>query len=84
MAPAILFVDELEKALSGSGGGGKNDSGVATRMLGSLLTWLSDHTSDVFVVATSNDISQLPPELTRAERFDGIFFCDLPSDRQIA
>ncbi len=79
MAPAILFIDELEKALSGSGGGGKNDSGVATRMLGSLLTWLSDHTSDIFVVATSNDISQLPPELTRAERFDGIFFCDLPS-----
>lgn len=82
MAPAILFVDELEKALSGSTSGGRNDSGVSTRMLGSLLTWLSDHTSDVFVVATSNDISQLPPELTRAERFDGIFFCDLPSETE--
>ena len=80
MAPAILFIDELEKALSGSNAGGKNDSGVSSRMLGSLLTWLSDHTSDVFVVATSNDVSQLPPELTRAERFDGIFFCDLPTD----
>ncbi|QEG24780.1 AAA family ATPase [Mariniblastus fucicola] len=79
MAPAILFIDELEKGLSGSGGGGRNDSGVSTRLMGSLLTWLSDHTSDVFVVATSNDISQLPPELTRAERLDGIFFCDLPS-----
>ncbi len=79
MAPAVLFIDELEKALSGSSSGGRNDSGVATRILGSLLTWLSDHDSDVFVVATSNDISQLPPELTRAERFDGIFFCDLPS-----
>ena len=81
MAPAILFVDELEKALSGSASGGRNDSGVSTRMLGSLLTWLSDHTSDVFVVATSNDISQLPPELTRAERFDGVFFCDLPTEQ---
>ena len=79
MAPAILFIDELEKAISGSTSGGRNDSGVANRMLGSLLTWLSDHSSDVFVVATSNDVSQLPPELTRAERFDGIFFCDLPS-----
>ena len=79
MAPAVLFIDELEKGLSGSGGGGRNDSGVSTRLLGSLLTWLSDHTSEVFVVATSNDISQLPPELTRSERLDGIFFCDLPS-----
>ena len=79
MAPAVLFIDELEKALSGSGGGGRNDSGVSTRLLGTLLTWLSDHESDVFVVATSNDISQLPPELTRSERLDGIFFCDLPS-----
>ena len=79
MAPAVLFIDELEKGLSGSGSGGRNDSGVSTRLLGSLLTWLSDHTSDVFVVATSNDISQLPPELIRSERLDGIFFCDLPS-----
>ena len=80
--PAVLFIDELEKGLAGSGNGGRTDSGVSMRMLGSLLTWLSDHTSDVFVVATSNDISQLPPELTRAERFDGIFFCDLPSQRE--
>lgn len=82
MAPSILFIDELEKALAGTGNGGRTDSGVSTRMLGSLLTWLSDHTSDVFVVATSNDISQLPPELTRAERFDGIFFADLPSQQE--
>ncbi len=77
MAPAILFVDELEKALGGIGGQG--DSGVATRMFGTLLTYLSDHESDVFFVATSNDISKLPPEFTRAERFDSIYFLDLPT-----
>jgi hypothetical protein len=77
MSPAVLFVDEIDKALSGVGGQG--DSGVATRMFGTLLTWLSDHTSDVFFVGTSNDVSRLPPEFARAERFDGLFFLDLPS-----
>jgi hypothetical protein len=80
-SPCLLYLDEVEKGLSGTGGGGRNDSGVSTRLLGSILTWLADHTSDVFVVATSNDVSQLPPELTRAERLDGIFFCDLPSQQ---
>ena len=78
MAPCILFVDEIEKALSGAGGSGASDSGVSARLFGSLLTWLNDHTSDVFFVATCNDISRLPPEFSRAERFDGIFFLDLP------
>jgi len=77
MGPCILFVDELEKALSGVGSQG--DSGVSTRLFGNLLTWLSDHESDVFFVGTSNNISQLPPEFTRAERFDGVFFLDLPN-----
>lgn len=76
MAPAVVMVDELEKALSGVGSSG--DSGVSTRLFGSLLTYLSDHESDIFFVATSNDISKLPPELSRAERFDGVFFLDLP------
>ena len=67
----------MEKALAGLGSQG--DSGVSTRMFGTLLTWLSDHTSDVFFVGTSNDISKLPPEFGRAERFDGLFFLDLPS-----
>jgi SpoVK/Ycf46/Vps4 family AAA+-type ATPase len=80
MAPCILFVDEIEKALSGVGGSG--DGGVATRLFGTLLTWLSDHTSDVFFVGTSNDISKLPPEFARAERFDGTFFIDLPNARE--
>ena len=77
MAPCILFCDELEKALGGVGSQG--DSGVSTRMFGTLLTWLSDHTADVFFVGTSNDISKLPPEFARAERFDGVFFLDLPN-----
>ena len=82
MGKVILHVDEIEKALSGVGGQG--DSGVSTRMFGTLLTWLSDHQSDVFLVATANDITKLPPELTRAERFDAIFMIDTPSDQEKA
>ena len=62
MSPAILFCDEIEKALSGAGGQG--DSGVATRLFGTFLTYLSDRTSDAFVIGTCNNISQLPPEFT--------------------
>ena len=51
---------------------------MSARLYGSFLTWLSDHESDVFVVRTSNDVSKLPPEFSRAERFDGVFFLDLP------
>ena len=76
MSPCILFVDELEKGLSGVGGAG--DSGVSTRLFGTLLSWLADHESDVFFIGTANDISRLPPEFTRAERLDGVFFLDLP------
>ncbi len=82
MAPCVLFVDELEKALSGVANSGQTDSGVSARLFGTLLTWMSDHDSDVFVVATSNDIGKLPPELSRAERFDGVWFLDLPSVQQ--
>jgi len=77
MSPCILFVDEVEKALSGVGSQG--DSGVSTRLFGTLLTWLSDRESDVFFIGTSNDISKLPPEFTRAERFDAVYFLDLPN-----
>ncbi len=76
MAPCVIMIDELEKALSGVGSTG--DSGVSSRMFGTLLTYLSDHESDVFIVASANDISKLPPELSRAERFDAVFFLDLP------
>jgi hypothetical protein len=80
MAPCILFVDELEKGLSGLGGQG--DSGVSARLFGTLLTWLSDHESDVFFIGTANDISKLPPEFTRAERLDAVFFLDLPGGNE--
>lgn len=78
MSPCILFCDEIEKALAGSAAGSQSDSGVGARLFGTLLTWLNDHESDVYFVGTCNDISKLPPELARAERFDGIFFLDLP------
>jgi hypothetical protein len=76
MQPCVLMIDEIEKAFSGANGTG--DSGVSSRMFGTFLSWLSDHESDVFVVCTSNDVSKLPPEFGRSERFDGVFFLDLP------
>ena len=82
MAPCVLFVDELDKALSGVAGAG--DSGVSARLFGTFLSWLNDHASDVFTVGTVNAIDRLPPELSRAERFDGVFFVDLPSTAQKA
>jgi SpoVK/Ycf46/Vps4 family AAA+-type ATPase len=82
LAPCVCVIDEVEKAFAGTGGA--QDSGVTTRMFGTFLSWLSDHDSDVFVVCTANDISRLPPEFTRAERFDGTFFLDLPSTEQKA
>src|ERR1035437_8439360 len=84
MAPAVLFIDEAEKALAGVASSGQTDSGVSARLFSSLLVCLNDHESDVFAVMTSNDISKLPPEFARAERFDGIFFCDLPSTAEKA
>jgi SpoVK/Ycf46/Vps4 family AAA+-type ATPase len=80
MAPCVCFLDEVEKALSGVNGSG--DSGVSARLFGTFLSWLNDHESDVFTIATCNDISKLPPEFSRAERFDGVFFLDLPSPEQ--
>ncbi len=74
MEPCVLWIDEIEKGLAGRGG----ETGTTQRVLGSFLTWLSEKTTRVFVVATANDISQLPPELVRKGRFDEIFFVDLP------
>jgi SpoVK/Ycf46/Vps4 family AAA+-type ATPase len=82
MQPAVLFIDEVEKALAGATGSGVADSGVSSRMFGTLLTWLNDHESDVFVVCTANDVSRLPPEFARCERFDALFFLDLPGPEQ--
>lgn len=80
MGPVVLMIDEVEKALSGVGGDG--DSGVSTRVFGTLLTWMSDRRSGAYVVATSNDVSKLPPEFSRAGRFDRIFFLDLPGEEE--
>ena len=84
MAPCVLMVDEVEKGLSGVASSGQTDSGVSARLFSTFLTWLSDHESDVFVVTTANGIDKLPPEFARAERFDGIFFLDLPGAQQKA
>jgi AAA+ superfamily predicted ATPase len=79
VAPTILWVDEIDKAFAGSQGSGATDGGTTARVFGTFLTWLSEKTAPVFVVATANDISQLPPELLRKGRLDEIFFVDLPS-----
>jgi hypothetical protein len=77
MAPCVVMIDEVEKALAGASGPAA-DSGVSARMFAGFLTWLNDHESDAFVVCTANDVSRLPPEFSRSERFDGTFFLDLP------
>ena len=75
LAPCVLFIDELEKAFAA---GGSDDGGVSLRVLGTFLSWLQDRKQDVFVVATANDVSRLPPEFLRKGRFDETFFVDLP------
>ncbi len=80
VAPAILWIDEIDKALAGTGG--SSDGGTSARVFGTLLTWLSEKTAPVFVIATANNIANLPPELLRKGRFDEIFFVDLPTHRE--
>ena len=81
IAPAILWIDELEKGFSGTASSGQTDGGTTSRVFGSFITWLQEKTTPVFVIATANNVSALPPELLRKGRFDEIFFCDLP-DRE--
>lgn len=76
MSPCVLWLDEIEKGVAGSGS--SSDGGESRRVLGALLTWMAERRSRVFVVATSNDIEALPPELIRKGRLDEIFFVDLP------
>ncbi|WP_017296760.1 AAA family ATPase [Nodosilinea nodulosa] len=76
MAPCILWVDEIEKSLGQTSGEG--DGGLSRRLFGYFLTWLQEKSQEIFVVATANDLSALPPELLRKGRFDEIFFVDLP------
>lgn len=77
VSPCILWIDEIEKGLSGAGS--SNDGGVSTRMVGQFLFWLQECKKQVFVVATANDVSMLPSELLRRGRFDELFFVDLPT-----
>src|SRR5881394_4056027 len=84
VAPTILWVDEIDKAFAGAQGSGVSDGGTTARVFGTFLTWLSEKTAPVFVVATANDISQLPPELLRKGRLDEIFFVDLPDKEERA
>lgn len=78
VAPCILWIDEMEKALAHGG----LDSGTSMRVFGTILTWMQEKSAPVFVVATANDIASLPPELLRKGRFDEIFFLDLPSEEE--
>lgn len=78
MAPAVLWIDEIEKGFAGAASH-SSDGGLSRRMFGSLLTWMQERTTPIFLAATANDVSALPPELLRKGRFDEIFFVDLPT-----
>ena len=78
MAPVILWIDEIEKAFASSTAASA-DGGLSQRMFGTLLSWMQDHRHPIFIIATANDISALPPELMRKGRFDEVFFVDLPN-----
>jgi SpoVK/Ycf46/Vps4 family AAA+-type ATPase len=78
VSPCVLWIDEVEKGMSDSGG----DSGTSSRVFGTLLSWMQDKRKPVFVVCTANDISRIPPEFSRAGRFDATFFLDLPTARE--
>lgn len=78
ISPCVLWIDEIEKGFSGSKSSGSTDGGTSSRVFGSFLSWMQEKTKAVFVVATANDVSQLPPEFLRKGRFDEMFFVDLP------
>ena len=79
ISPVVLWIDEIEKAFASAGSSGDADAGLSQRLLATLLTWMQDRESGVFLAATSNNITILPPEMLRKGRFDEIFFVDLPS-----
>lgn len=82
IAPCILWLDEIEKGLSGIGSSNVSDAGTTARVFSTFLTWLQEKKKPVFVAATANNIKMLPPELLRKGRFDDIFFIDLPTDEE--
>lgn len=82
VAPVILWMDEMEKGFAGVQSSPFSDAGTTSRVFGTFVSWLQEKTAPVFVVATANDVSQLPPELLRKGRFDEIFFVDLPDEME--
>jgi SpoVK/Ycf46/Vps4 family AAA+-type ATPase len=82
ISPAILFIDEIDKAFAGSTGSADSDGGTSSRIFGSFLTWMQEKTSPVFVMATANRVERLPGEFLRKGRFDEIFFVDLPTKEE--
>jgi SpoVK/Ycf46/Vps4 family AAA+-type ATPase len=79
IAPCVLWLDEIEKGLAGSKSSGATDGGTSARVFGSFISWLQEKRAPVFVVATANDVAQLPPEMLRKGRWDDLFFVDLPN-----
>ena len=82
IAPCCLWIDELEKGFSGSKSSGATDGGTSARVFGSFISWMQEKKAPVFIVATANDVSQLPPEMLRKGRFDELFFVDLPNQAE--
>ena len=79
IAPCVLWLDEIEKGFSGSKSSNATDGGTSARVFGSFISWMQEKKAPVFIVATANDVSQLPPEMLRKGRFDELFFVDLPN-----
>lgn len=84
ISPCVLWIDEIEKGFSGSQSSGSTDGGTSSRVFGSFLSWMQEKDKPVFVVATANDVSKLPPEFLRKGRFDELFFVDLPDQLERA
>jgi ATP-dependent 26S proteasome regulatory subunit len=82
ISPVLLWIDEIDKGFAGMASAGANDSGTTARVFASFITWMQEKTSPVFVIATANNVENLPAELLRKGRFDEIFFVDLPSEKE--
>jgi SpoVK/Ycf46/Vps4 family AAA+-type ATPase len=82
IAPCCLWIDEIEKGFSGTKSSNAADGGTSSRVFGSFISWMQEKKVPVFVVATANDVSQLPPEMLRKGRFDELFFVDLPNQQE--
>jgi SpoVK/Ycf46/Vps4 family AAA+-type ATPase len=82
IAPCVLWIDEIDKGMAGAGGSGSGDSGVTKRVFGTFISWMQEHKRPVFMVATANDVTNLPPEFLRKGRFDEIFAVDLPTQEE--